>query len=165
MFFVHLQIEMKTVVLKISAFLMILWYCFSIIGFDIHTCKGSGETFVATFLSGMTCEDIHPEHRCSEGHCCASSHRTCCSHSGHECTSFENESCCDDDIKVLILTGSRTDDDIRDYSASYEVHCSHVTPYVPVIVTVPDELQILYLHPGGLYGNSGRLSRLQVWRI
>lgn len=165
MFFVHLQIEMKTAALKISAFLMILWYCFSIIGFDIHTCKGSGETFVATFLSGMTCEDIHPEHRCSEEHCCAAAHHSCCSHCDHDNATWEKDSCCDDDIMVLLLTGNRTDDDSRSHGVSYDMYYSYVEPYIPVKGAAPHDLQVLYLHPDGLSGTPGRLSRLQVWRI
>lgn len=151
MFFVYLQIEMKTVALKISSALMIVWYCFSIIGFDIHTCKGSGETFIATFISGMTCEDIHPEHRCDNGHCCASS--------------IDGDSCCDDDIKILLLTGNRTDDDSRNHGVSHEVYYSYVEPYVPADGVALLDQQVLYLHPDGLSGTSGRLSRLQVWRI
>ena len=62
MFFVTLHVDMKALLIKLSAMLMVLWYSMSIIGFDVHTCNGSGKSFIATFVSGTGCEDIHPDH-------------------------------------------------------------------------------------------------------
>ena len=39
---------MKGLLTKITAMLLVVWYSMSIIGFDIHTCSGSGESFVVT---------------------------------------------------------------------------------------------------------------------
>lgn len=80
---------MRNVAYKICAVLLAVWYLMSIIGFGVHTCRGSQRSFLTTFVTGMTCEDIHPQHHC-----------TCDHHSseaGHDC--------CTDDFKVLSLTG------------------------------------------------------------
>lgn len=140
--FVTLSVGMKGIMMKICAVLLAVWYCMSIIGFDVHTCNGSGRTFVATFAEGLTCEDIHPEHHCTPGQCRTSHdagccHEDCCSHSentcGHEtsddsCCSHEGESeldspsCCSDSYQSILLTGFRVDDDHRHYD---ECHCGN----------------------------------------
>ena len=133
--FVTLSVGMKGIMMKICAVLLAVWYCMSIIGFDVHTCNGSGRTFVATFAEGLTCEDIHPEHHCTPGQCRTSHdagccHEDCCSHSektcSHEtsegsCCGHEGESelnspsCCSDSYQSILLTGVRADDDHRHY--------------------------------------------------
>lgn len=91
---------MKSVFLKYVSALMAVWYCLSIIGFDVHSCTVTGSTFVNSVLSGVECEDVHPEHDC----CC---HGSCC-HSGcshdHKVPSKENvkdKECCTNEIEVL----------------------------------------------------------------
>ena len=91
---------MKSVFLKYVSALMALWYCLSIIGFDVHSCTVTGSIFVNSVLSGVECEDVHPEHDCCcHGSCCHSG----CSH-GHEAPSKENvdkKECCTNEIEVL----------------------------------------------------------------
>lgn len=112
---------MKTIVMKISAVLLVVWYCMSIIGFDVHTCKGTGRSFVATFIEGTACSDIHPEHHCCSGSC-AHHHETSCCHkdvktaccsSGHQDSKsgIDTDECCTDDYQVIQLSGCRADDD------------------------------------------------------
>ena len=140
--FVPLAVGMKGIMMKICAVLLAVWYCMSIIGFDVHTCNGTGRTFVATFAEGLTCEDIHPEHHCTPGQCRTSHdagccHEDCCSHSektcshetsegsccGHEGGSELNSpSCCSDSYQSILLTGFRADDDHRHYD---ECHCGN----------------------------------------
>lgn len=125
--------QMKGMWMKICAVLLVIWYCMSIIGFDVHTCKGSGRTFVATFAEGMTCADIHPEHHCGEschGHSscchhissCCHDEASCCSHDS-DCShdeSFSPQDCCTDSYQSILLTGFRAEDDHRHYD---ECHC------------------------------------------
>lgn len=94
---------MKSVFLKYVSALMTVWYCLSIIGFDVHSCSTTGNTFVNSILSGVTCEDIHPEHDCC-------SHSSCCSkHKSHE----EDDDCCTNEIEVLDSEGlSYSNDDV-----------------------------------------------------
>lgn len=114
--FISLRIVMKHGYMKFTALLLTLWYLISVIGFDVHVCKGSARSFITTFMS--TCKDIHPGHDClpmlcshhvydiaaHEGAgCCHSS----CSHSGEAYTS---DTCCTDSYQVLILTGGRYDE-------------------------------------------------------
>lgn len=102
--FISLQIGMKGVVIRMLSALIAIWYCVSIIGFDVHTCSGSGRSFVTTFVNGMECQDIHPGYGCS-GH-------SCCGHEAdeHESGSGISSSCCTDDVQVLLLTGCRSDE-------------------------------------------------------
>lgn len=79
---------------------------------------------MATFVSGLTCADIHPDHTCDKGHCCSeASHDRCekhehdsgcCSHSGDDSMSLKAESCCSDDYLALVITGCSTDNEDRD---------------------------------------------------
>lgn len=156
---------MKERLLRISALLLVIWYCFSVIGFNVHTCRASGESFVATVLTGISCEDIHPEHACCTGHCkshCSSS----CRHHEAETAFNIDKKCCSDDYHVLLLTGAVPDDDRSDdypiasfdFSGIGNHHiagdatlahdCNKIRPLVPDIV-------------------SGRSLRpfLHIWRI
>lgn len=125
---------MKDRILRISSMLLVLWYCFSVIGFDVHTCRASGRSFVATVLNGLSCEDIHPDHVCRTGHCADVSHSCCnyennsCENHGHQCCNeaensccespeeglcLEPQSCCSNDYQALTLTGYASDDNNR----------------------------------------------------
>lgn len=114
--FITLQVEMKKVCTKIFAALLVVWYLVGIIGFDMHTCNGSGRSFVVAFFEGMSCEDIHPEHVCDEASCCAVEHETCCCdhHHDSEC-SVSSKSCCSNDYLSLELAGTISQDDHRHY--------------------------------------------------
>lgn len=112
---------MKNVVRKYVAALLLIWYTLSIIGFDVHSCTRTGETFVASIAAGVSCEDIHPEHSCAGhggccGHgqtkCCCGHHcaDTCCGHDGNEVVS---DDCCQDDFHVLTFTGTVSSEEQR----------------------------------------------------
>lgn len=151
--------------MKISAFMLVIWYCMSIIGFDVHTCKGSGESFVVTALMGMDCADIHPEHDCSdEGrHCC-----DCGSHcgSGHHSDedSFADGGCCSDDIRVLAFTGNRTDDSRQSYMTM--CHFAYVLYHEYVYVSYSDiDRSSSFMPDSGLIVPEDVQSVLGIWRI
>ena len=105
--FVTLQTGMKGILTKVTAMLLIVWYSMSIIGFGIHTCSGSGESFVVTFVEGLECEDIHPEHHYTKGSCCSHSH-SCCDTGTH--TGIGPKLGCTSDYQVLALTGTVSDE-------------------------------------------------------
>ncbi len=98
---------MKNMAIRILAALLTIWYSMSIIGFDVHTCKGSGHSFVVTFVEGLSCGDIHPEHKCAS--------HSCCSHHGEDTPDHGEgigpSDCCSDDYHVLELTGVVSDDE------------------------------------------------------
>lgn len=117
--------QMKGLMMKICAMLLALWYCMSIVGFDMHMCKASGRTFVTTFAEGITCDDIHPEHHCdhdchNENSCCHQE-ADCCGHNGHEnSVSVDSEKCCTDSYQAIVLTGCRAQDDgMDDFDCRY----------------------------------------------
>ena len=117
---------MKSLFTKYVAALLTLWYTLSIIGFDVHSCAATGDTFVNSVLSGLTCEDIHPEHDCSGHGSCCGSHKchdhkpeasSCCG--DHDAPAVEHDDdCCTNDIEVLDSAGLCIQDD--DYSVLSE---------------------------------------------
>ncbi|MGM9735762.1 MAG: hypothetical protein ACI3ZL_05060 [Candidatus Cryptobacteroides sp.] len=111
--------------IKVSAFLLVLWYCFSVMGFDVHTCSLSDSQFVSTFIEGFGCEDIHPGHDCEH---CSHHHDASCTDCGHGHPGnhsdglFSENDCCSNQYYLLWITGSRADDEHRHYD---ECHCGH----------------------------------------
>lgn len=120
---------MKGIVMKICAVFLAVWYCMSIIGFHVHTCKETGRTYVATFAEGLTCADIHPEYHCHASHCHSSQDHECCHH-GHDCCGIHSEThqdacvdaqdCCTDSYQAITISGFRADEDHRHLD---ERHC------------------------------------------
>ena len=170
--FVSLQIEMKGVIIKVLAVVMTIWYSMSIIGFDVHTCSGSGRSFVSTFIEGLTCEDIHPEHSCSHVSCCPSEREahSCCDNHHHDDKelAFVANSCCSTDYQVLQLTGIVPSDDQRGNDFISFSGNSHAE-VCPVDVKVPSYIRtiIAYLHESdsGHQVSSDRQAALGIWRI
>ena len=107
-FFIPLQFVMKKVFTSMTALLLVIWYSLSVIGFDVHTCSSSGNTYIATVIGGTECKDIHPEHdekRCS---CCHHDH---CNDTHDAEQSVKTKSCCTDEWQMIVLTGLRTSDE------------------------------------------------------
>lgn len=122
---------MRKMFVKYMSALLVVWYSLSIIGFDVHSCRSTGEVFVASLAGGVACEDVHPEHSCRAhggccGHdvaaCCEHGTKTCCEHGTKSCCTHEAEpccghedqqtgsqvsksDCCSNDLQVLELTG------------------------------------------------------------
>ena len=103
---------MKNVITYCIAAFMLVWYSLSVIGFDVHTCSDSGETYIATVIGGTACDDIHPE---SDEPTCGCCHHKCASekHSQeHEDKNgLRTKPCCTDDWQMIYLTGVRSGDD------------------------------------------------------
>ena len=108
---------MKSKLVKYMSALLAVWYSLSIIGFDVHSCVTTGDSFVSLIVSGITCDDIHPEHSCnSHGNCCGGSHRhSCCSahNESEDCTAeafkTDRNKCCTNDFRILEITGAGQD--------------------------------------------------------
>ena len=108
--FVSLQVGMNNLLTSLTAVLLVIWYSLSVIGFDVHTCSGSGESYVTTVIGGTTCDDIHPEHDCC-------GHGACCTHHTEEdgLKSADNQ-CCTNEIEVLdceVVTSADEDDHVQ----------------------------------------------------
>ena len=119
-------------ILRFSALLLVLWYCFSVIGFGVHTCNASGRSFIATFVSGLSCEDIHPEHDCASDHadagghacCCNHKHQTACCSTADQLPEYSTEdSCCSNDYHVLTITGNTIEEDDRNIISAELIEC------------------------------------------
>lgn len=141
---------MRKVSVKIFSLFLVLWYCISIIGFDVHTCRASGHSFVSSSLVGYSCEDIHPEHSCSDhGHDCCHGHDGC---SARDC--IHDGGCCENEFHMLTLTGLNQDEGHRHFDVC---HCG-LCPCVENLVSdiLPD------LTMGGMLRISGPGSGLIV---
>lgn len=94
---------------KYVAALLSVWYCMSIIGFDVHSCTATGNVFVNSVLSGVSCEDIHPDHDCT---CHAHDQHACSCCRDHEVPASESvgheDDCCTDRIEILDEAGITT---------------------------------------------------------
>lgn len=104
---------MKNVLTSISALLLVIWYSLSVIGFDVHTCSTSGETYIATLASGFSCDDLHPDSHHAPIHHDHSGCKCCHSHK-EDASSLTTKPCCSNDYKVIILTGVRVANDTDD---------------------------------------------------
>lgn len=131
--FLSLQIEMKRLITKVFAALLVIWYLVGVIGFGVHTCSGSGRSFVVSFVEGTACADIHSEDMCGPSSCCSHDHCSdaCCGHvvehhQGH--SSLSTNPCCTNEYQMLELTGMVVDDDTREDFQSFRICGPVVTP-------------------------------------
>lgn len=109
---------MKNIGTRIFAFVLVLWYSLSIIGFGVHTCSESNRSFLTNFISGISCEDIHPAEICSDSCCGVPAQKTACKcchghKDSHEskitseaAEKFETKACCSNEYKFIDVTGS-----------------------------------------------------------
>lgn len=160
MFFVHLRVNMRRMPMKISAIALVIWYFVSIVGFGIHTCSTTQRTFLTSFISGMTCEDIHPEDHCEESHHC--SDKQCCSHHSEECED------CEDDFMALSITGTAHSSESDSF-----IGCHHglavcempVYESISISSSNPEVLKILLQPDSGFIVPGDVQSYLAIWRI
>ena len=162
---------MRKMCVKYVSVLLVLWYSLSIIGFDVHSCKSTGEVFVASLAGGVSCEDIHPEHSCKShgGCCCHHENESCCA--GHETEHADShvakEDCCSNDLQVLQLTGVQMSDNER-FGAN--VHdCQPIFDVDLAMELAMPTLQksfIKYLeHPDPGVVTPDRQAFLSIWRV
>ena len=125
---------MKKFLMNMSAIVLAVCYCMSIIGFDVHTCMSSGRTFIATFADGVACADIHPEHHCCEMPCCSSGCHDESAEEHHEHSQEEVDvmECCSDEYHVILLSGCRNEDN-SDFSYSFLDSVSSLVQEIPVL--------------------------------
>lgn len=142
---------MKERIVRFGAMLLILWYCFSIMGFNVHTCNASGRSFVATFISGLSCEDIHPCHACDHDHC----------------GKGFKDSCCHDDHVVLTITGCSLEDNHRQHDSNIQSSPFACITAVPVLLrqVLPSTDHIFFKPVSWLIARGDRQSLLNIWRI
>lgn len=166
---------MKDRVLRLSALLLVIWYCFSIVGFGIHTCQASEKSFVATFISGLTCADIHPDHKCDKGHCCPHEAHDCCEDHAHEVGCCDNSadedmslrapSCCSNDYHALVITGCETDNEDRSSLIQSESAFSVADVVSHEFHSNTSSKEYLYKPDSGPRLNADIQSLLSIWRI
>lgn len=172
--------RMKKLLMNMSAVLLAVWYCMSIIGFDVHTCMSSGRTFIAAFTEGVACSDIHPEHHCCGASCCSGHHHheaSCCSsehcdempseHNSAQ-TSVDAKSCCSNEYQVILLSGCRTDydsDEKHSFSkVSYPCILDIPVAYIAMAKYHADHIQ--FLEPdSGVHQPGDLCVAFGVWRI
>lgn len=169
---------MKEIVKKYCSALLVLWYCVSVIGFDVHTCNGTGRSFLASFVSGMSCTDIHPWHHCGAPDSCCPGHAVdcrhsccCCAEAVASCRETDDlviaSHCCSDHYQVLAVTGMQQEDAHRHYD---ECHCGHCPCLADSYVSLPEAVArpCRLVRPVSGFGELFRpdiLTSYGVWRI
>ena len=161
---------------KCLSAILVFWYSLSIIGFDVHSCKSTGEVFVASLAGGIACEDIHPEHSCrAHGSCCGHDMTTCCAHEAEPCCGHEDQQtgsqvsksdCCSNDLQVLELTGVYasseriTDNDFADeYVLNVDLFAEMTVP------AVQRPLLTFLKHPDSGVVMPDRQAFFNIWRV
>lgn len=173
---------MKKFLMNMSAALLVVWYCLSIIGFGVHTCTSSGETFISTFAEGVECADIHPEHHCCGASCCSGTHHNdhkaqpCCSTDHHSepvgehrgSQSVDTKPCCSNEYQAIALSGCRTDNDSDEkYSickALYPCVIDIPVSYIASAQYYAEHMQFLE-HDSGVFQPGDLCVTFGVWRI
>lgn len=162
---------MRKMFVKYASVLLVLWYSLSIIGFDVHSCKNTGEVFVASLAGGVTCEDIHPEHSCkSHGGCCDHHAANCCDHhhaSEKSDCQVAKEECCSNEVQVLQLTGVPGSDNDRFDGNAYEYQCIFdVDLAMEVAMPTIQRSYLKYLeHPDPGVVMPDPQALLSIWRV
>lgn len=152
--------------MKYLAAVLVVWYSLSIIGFDVHSCTKTGETFVASIAAGVSCEDIHPEHSCSShGSCCGHSHvKDCCGHDA--INEVASDDCCQDDFHVLAFTGAVSPNDYRydDCASDFVAYATESLVQILVPAYSNEDL-IKFKDPGSGIIVPDPQALLSIWRI
>lgn len=155
---------MKNMIKHISALLLVMWYSLSIIGFGVHTCLASGETYIATVASGFSCEDLHPDHHDSEcqSSCKCRHHKSEQERSGD---SYAMKPCCKEEFKVISLTGFRGADDNDRFD---EVRTLAMVQACPML-SIPEEpvsrQMSIYRPRSGISDSINIQAVYNIWRI
>lgn len=152
---------------------MSVWYCLSIIGFNVHTCSAEGVSHVMTSFTSIDCETIHGghHHSCCHGECEADHHHhdasDDCSCRTEGATHIHAKECCTDDYQVIALTGIRIDDNHGHYD---ECHCGHcpcveatASETLPLLASVNIEDHIVIPDSGLIVPEIQAL--FSIWRI
>ena len=103
---------MKNLGTRVFAFMLLVWYCLSIIGFGVHTCSESNRSFLTSFISGIACDDIHPSDRCNESCCSAKKHKECTAGD----VNLNKRTCCQDNYQQIQITGAGQGNSSEEYS-------------------------------------------------
>ncbi|MGM9747941.1 MAG: hypothetical protein ACI3ZN_04010 [Candidatus Cryptobacteroides sp.] len=155
----------RNIHIKLFSALVALWYVLCVSGFDVHTCRHTGDSVVRLLAEGIECSDVHPDDHC---HSC---HHTC--HSGcetEECTSEELESdnsCCFNEISVLVVPGISPKGDGHN-NHHFSCHCGHC-PLVESFETILPDIYRGFTRPVRIPVPSDAvrtiLSKFGFWRI
>lgn len=150
---------MKNVMMKIFALLLSVWYCLSIIGFDVHTCSAEGVSHVMTSFTSLDCETIHGHHHHEASEPCS-----CRTDGG---VHIHAEKCCTDDYQVISLTGVRTDETHDHYDECRCGHCpcidAAVSEALSVLASIDPEKYVIIPDSGLIVHEVHAL--FGIWRI
>ena len=151
--------------IRASAIFVLLWYCLGIIGFNVHTCNASNNSFIVTFLEDMSCDAIHPSDDCaSTTSCCC-----CCGHSP-ELSSHSDEmiaapECCTNEYQVLTVAVDRVDESQRINIQDREFCTDILYSFNDSRVDSKISSSRMCGPPRACYGERGIYLVCNVWRI
>lgn len=156
---------MRKMLVKYMSALLVVWYSLSIIGFDVHSCKSTGEVFVASLAGGIACEDVHPDHSCK-------AHGSCCGHQAqshqehHDDSQVAKEDCCSNALQVLELTGVYASSERpTDNNHSYEYVLNVDLVAETMVPSVQRPLLTFLKHPDTGVITPDRQAFFNIWRV
>ena len=175
---------MRKMFVKYMSALLVVWYSLSIIGFDVHSCRSTGEVFVASLAGGITCEDVHPDHSCkAHGNCCGHAGKACCGHREDGCSGHQEKSCCghqehqpdcqvakqdccSNDLQVLELTGVYASSERSADNDHADGHVLDVDLMAETRVPSMQRPLLTFLkHPGTGVVMPDRQAFFSIWRV
>ncbi|MGN0188315.1 MAG: hypothetical protein ACI395_02245 [Candidatus Cryptobacteroides sp.] len=161
---------MKEKLTQSVALLMLAWYCLCLVGFDVHTCRISGESVLSPLVVSSDCEDLH--HHDSHHHHSGMACRCCLPDEGHsDCEAIVTEdACCSDDILIPELAATESErEEVHSHHGHCTCHCGLcpdgievgrvllAASFLPSSVPIPDENPLL---PSRV-----ERSAISVWRL
>ena len=154
---------MKNILTSIMALLLLVWYSLSVIGFDVHTCSSSGNSYIATVISGTHCKDIHPDHHQNTCSCCHHHETENDEHDGDD----ETKPCCTDEWQMIDLTGLKTSDEHSDEFGIdiRTVYCDLLSQYHNSIFRITAHERACYKPDSGKFKDLDFQQAYSIWRI
>ena len=172
---------MKNIGTRVFAAILVIWYSLSIIGFGVHTCSENNRSFLTSFISGVSCEDVHPEELCGNACCEKVSHKhsckCCCGHIVEVVEETAPESvpsdgcvlaqkkCCSDDYQQIEITGSGQSESSEKSLAPLCVgYCDTSSLFSNNLLSCSKDMHARVMHDRRVFLGELR-PLLSIWRI
>ncbi|MGN1212222.1 MAG: hypothetical protein ACI4TM_11090 [Candidatus Cryptobacteroides sp.] len=160
------RIVNRNIHIRLFSAMVALWYVLCVSGFDVHTCRHTGDSVVRLLAEGIECSDVHPDEHC---HSCTHSCSHDCGKEDRTGEELENDnSCCFNEISVLIVPGISAREDQHNNHHHTVCLCGHCPLADVVEFSLPDIYRgfirpVRILVPSDPVGTM--LSKTCFWRI
>lgn len=162
-----IRIVKRNIHIKLLSAMVALWYVLCVSGFDVHTCRHTGDSVVRLLAEGIECSDVHPQ---DHSHSCTHScHKDCAEEDGCTGEVFEDEgSCCFNEISVLAVPGISARENDHQHHHHSACLCGHC-PLAEVVEMALPDIYRGFVRPVRIPVPSdpvgAMLSKTCIWRI